>query len=252
MKLVSYRGPSDAGLRGGILLDDQILDLTRGFARHEAAEGRPATAVDIVKKYGHGVLGFVEHEAVARPAAEALVTAHAAGAIPREYLVRTADVTLGAPIPRPPSMRDGYAFRQHVETARKNRGLEMIPEFDQFPVFYFTNHQAVIGPGDLHVQKPPPRRARLRARGRDRRREARRAMSPRGDRRREHLRLHDHERLLRPRAADGGDEAVARAGEGEGLRDRARALARDARRAGGARRRDAEGGAPRPRACAPS
>ncbi len=153
MKLVSYRGPSDAGLRGGILLDDQILDLTRGFARHEAAEGRPATAVDIVKKYGHGVLGFVEHEAVARPAAEALVTAHAAGAIPREYLVRTADVTLGAPIPRPPSMRDGYAFRQHVATARKNRGLEMIPEFDLFPVFYFTNHQAVIGPGDLHVQK---------------------------------------------------------------------------------------------------
>jgi fumarylacetoacetate (FAA) hydrolase len=49
-------------------------------------------------------------------------------------------------------MRDGYAFRQHVETARKNRGLEMIPEFDVFPVFYFTNHQAVIGPGDLHVQ----------------------------------------------------------------------------------------------------
>src|ERR1700722_18600462 len=50
-------------------------------------------------------------------------------------------------------MGDGYAFRQHVETARKNRGLEMIPEFDQFPVFYFTNHQAVIGPGDVHVQQ---------------------------------------------------------------------------------------------------
>jgi fumarylacetoacetate (FAA) hydrolase len=27
----------------------------------------------------------------------------------------------------------------------------MIPEFDQFPVFYFTNHQAVIGPGELRV-----------------------------------------------------------------------------------------------------
>jgi fumarylacetoacetate (FAA) hydrolase len=48
-------------------------------------------------------------------------------------------------------MRDGYAFRQHVEAARRNRGLEMIPEFDQFPVFYFTNHQAVIGPGDMEV-----------------------------------------------------------------------------------------------------
>jgi fumarylacetoacetate (FAA) hydrolase len=28
----------------------------------------------------------------------------------------------------------------------------MIPEFDKFPVFYFTNHQAVIGPGPLRVR----------------------------------------------------------------------------------------------------
>ncbi|HEV8266885.1 MAG TPA: fumarylacetoacetate hydrolase family protein, partial [Thermoanaerobaculia bacterium] len=56
-----------------------------------------------------------------------------------------------APVPRPVSMRDGYAFRQHVETARKNRGLGMIDEFDLFPVFYFTNHLAVVGPGELRV-----------------------------------------------------------------------------------------------------
>jgi fumarylacetoacetate (FAA) hydrolase len=56
-----------------------------------------------------------------------------------------------APVPRPTSMRDGYAFRQHVEAARRNRGVEMIPEFDEFPVFYFTNHQAVIGPGQMQV-----------------------------------------------------------------------------------------------------
>src|SRR5258706_9615277 len=60
-------------------------------------------------------------------------------------------VQLLSPIPYPPSVRDGYAFRQHVETARKNRGLGMIPEFDQFPVFYFTNHRAIIGPGELRV-----------------------------------------------------------------------------------------------------
>jgi fumarylacetoacetate (FAA) hydrolase len=29
----------------------------------------------------------------------------------------------------------------------------MIPEFDLFPVFYFTNHQGVTGPGNVHVQK---------------------------------------------------------------------------------------------------
>ena len=55
-----------------------------------------------------------------------------------------------APVPHPTSCRDGYAFRQHVEAARKNRGVEMIPEFDQYPIFYFTNHQAVEGPGPVY------------------------------------------------------------------------------------------------------
>lgn len=43
--------------------------------------------------------------------------------------------TLLAPVPNPPSCRDGYAFRQHVAAARRNRGLAMIPEFDQYPSF---------------------------------------------------------------------------------------------------------------------
>ena len=60
------------------------------------------------------------------------------------------DYTLLAPVPRPTSCRDGYAFRQHVESARRNRGVEMIKEFDQYPIFYFTNHNAVQGPGDVY------------------------------------------------------------------------------------------------------
>ena len=47
-------------------------------------------------------------------------------------------------IPNPTSLRDAYAFRQHVETCRKNRGASIIPEFDQFPVFYFSNHISVL------------------------------------------------------------------------------------------------------------
>lgn len=54
-----------------------------------------------------------------------------------------------APVPHPSSCRDGYAFRQHVETARRNRKVAMIPEFDQYPVFYFTNHNAIQGPGEI-------------------------------------------------------------------------------------------------------
>ncbi len=54
-----------------------------------------------------------------------------------------------APIPHPPSCRDAYAFRQHVAAARRNRKEEMIPEFDQFPIFYFTNHNSIQGPGSI-------------------------------------------------------------------------------------------------------
>jgi fumarylacetoacetate (FAA) hydrolase len=73
-------------------------------------------------------------------------------------LLDPAGVTLLAPVPRPVAMRDGYAFRQHVATARRNRGMEMIPEFDLFPVTYFTNHQAVLGPGPVAVQEHHLRR----------------------------------------------------------------------------------------------
>jgi fumarylacetoacetate (FAA) hydrolase len=56
---------------------------------------------------------------------------------------------LTAPVPHPTSCRDAYAFRQHVEAARRNRKLDMIAEFDQYPVFYFTNHNAIQGPGEI-------------------------------------------------------------------------------------------------------
>lgn len=65
---------------------------------------------------------------------------------------------LMAPVPHPASCRDGYAFRQHVAAARRNRKVEMIAEFDQYPIFYFTNHNAIQGPGEIecmpdHFQK---------------------------------------------------------------------------------------------------
>ena len=58
------------------------------------------------------------------------------------------DINLLPPIPNPTSFRDAYSFRQHVETSRKNRGLNMIAEFDQFPVFYFSNHNTMFADGE--------------------------------------------------------------------------------------------------------
>src|SRR6266508_5239082 len=69
-------------------------------------------------------------------------------------IVRVDVVTLIAPIPHPPSVRDFYAFEQHVRTARQRRGLEMDPDWYELPVFYFSNPAAIVGPHD-DVAVPP-------------------------------------------------------------------------------------------------
>lgn len=82
----------------------------------------------------------------------------------KEGLVRNvmgdpySDAEIIAPVPHPTSCRDAYAFRQHVAAARRNRKVDMIPEYDQYPIFYFTNHNSVQGPGEIvcmpdHFQK---------------------------------------------------------------------------------------------------
>src|SRR5258708_39659107 len=52
------------------------------------------------------------------------------------------------PMPPVTSIRDFYAFEQHVKTCRAHRGLEMVPQWYQVPVFYFSNAVCVIGNGD--------------------------------------------------------------------------------------------------------
>lgn len=73
----------------------------------------------------------------------------AEGRIDADRALSVDEVDLIAPVPFPSSCRDGYAFRQHVAAARRNRKAEMIREFDQFPIFYFTNHHTIKGPGDV-------------------------------------------------------------------------------------------------------
>ncbi len=52
------------------------------------------------------------------------------------------------PLPPIASIRDFYAFEQHVKAARAHRGLDMVPQWYQIPVFYFSNPAGVIGHED--------------------------------------------------------------------------------------------------------
>ena len=80
------------------------------------------------------------------------------GKISKNRAIPYESATIVSPVPYPTSCRDGYAFRQHVAAARRNRKVDMIPEFDQYPIFYFTNHHSIQGPGEIvcmpdHFQK---------------------------------------------------------------------------------------------------
>ena len=147
MKLVSYI--SGQQIRTGLLVGGRIIDLEHA---HQAARAQSAFECaelpsDMLSLLRLGSSARADAHLVIRWFSGADEATREAVSVPYE------GTTLAAPVPHPTSMRDGYAFRQHVESARRNRGLEMIPEYDQIPIFYFTNHQAVFGPGNIHVQE---------------------------------------------------------------------------------------------------
>ena len=64
-----------------------------------------------------------------------------------------ADVELLAPVPEPPSVRDFFAFEEHVATGWRLRGGEIPPAWFEVPVFYFSNPASIHGPGEP-VRRP--------------------------------------------------------------------------------------------------
>lgn len=134
MKLVSYLSPSGEE-RVGLHVGGQTVDLAQSAAGIGLKS--PSTMAALLNA---GAPAF----RVARQVESAFGNKRITAVVHHSPLL--------APVPHPTSCRDGYAFRQHVATARRNRGVEMIPEFDQYPVFYFTNHNAVFGEGDVVVE----------------------------------------------------------------------------------------------------
>jgi fumarylacetoacetate (FAA) hydrolase len=66
----------------------------------------------------------------------------------QKFMGRAEDAMLKTPIPDPPTLRDFYAFEDHVKTARARRGLPMPQEWYEFPAFYYSNPHVIYGPGN--------------------------------------------------------------------------------------------------------
>jgi fumarylacetoacetate (FAA) hydrolase len=125
MKLVSYRAANGEG-RAGVWTDTAIFDAA-------ALLGRDTLDMTGLLKLG--------------PAALDDLRGKVAGADPQSPHTQPAELSrLLAPTPEPPSVRDFYVFEQHVKASRARRGLDMIPEWYQIAVFYFSNPAAIQGP----------------------------------------------------------------------------------------------------------
>src|SRR5919204_1499477 len=93
--------------------------------------------------------GLIEDDVVYQLAAQTLESFFTGGGTARRHAeYALADVDFRAPVLHPPSVRDFYAFEQHVKAARASRGLEMPREWYEIPVFYFSNPAAIYGPED--------------------------------------------------------------------------------------------------------
>lgn len=130
MKLITYRNESHEQL--GVLVQEEV------FAMDQLHPELP-NSMNLFLNY------WDDYLPVAQAAEEAIRKGNrlTGTGLPIQSL------ELMAPVPFPASCRDGYAFRQHVAAARRNRKVDMIPEFDQYPIFYFTNHHSITGPGPI-------------------------------------------------------------------------------------------------------
>jgi fumarylacetoacetate (FAA) hydrolase len=98
--------------------------------------------------------GIVEGDIVIQVAAQTLQSFFTGGGTARQHArYPLEDVDFRPPVLHPPSVRDFYAFEQHVKTARASRGLEVPREWYEIPVFYFSNPAAIYGDGD-EIPKP--------------------------------------------------------------------------------------------------
>ncbi len=65
-----------------------------------------------------------------------------------EAILEGDELSFGPPLLHPASLRDFYAFEQHVATIWGRRGAEVPEAWYRLPVFYFSNVSEIRGPGD--------------------------------------------------------------------------------------------------------
>jgi len=77
-----------------------------------------------------------------------IVEGYAAAPDDDESIAAAGDLVFGAPILRPPAIRDFYAFEHHVATMWARRGNPVPEAWYRLAIFYFGNTSEIRGPGE--------------------------------------------------------------------------------------------------------
>jgi len=147
VRLATFVPPNASKGRPGIIIGDKVLDfpalikvarLNKTIFKEQnwMDPSIPYTMVDLLAK-GSSYIATCS-------AAKDLLTVLANGGV--AWPLKSTKVL--TPIERPPSIRDFMAFEEHIKTLRSNLGLDIVPEWYETPVFYFTNAGSVYGPLD--------------------------------------------------------------------------------------------------------
>ncbi|MBI4595219.1 MAG: fumarylacetoacetate hydrolase family protein [Candidatus Tectomicrobia bacterium] len=159
MKLVTYVKSDEPGRnRIGVVIEERVIDLAAAQLWAQKLYGFPSFALPLE------MMGLISSSEALNYMAELIRIivqvgvgsfrdAHGQASF-QEVELPLNKIRLKPPITRPATLRDFYAFEEHVKTAYANRGSEIPPEWYKFPAFYFSNPGAILGPDD---EIPRPR-----------------------------------------------------------------------------------------------
>ncbi len=160
MKLSTFevRTALGAARRLGVVTSRGLLDVNFAAAALLARRGagRPEKLASVVAP--DNLLEFLAEGEGALDHARQAVAALESGEIAEQpggprLLWKPEEVRVLAPLPDPPSLRDFYAFEQHVKTGFERRGEPMPEEWYQMPVYYKGEPRNIVGP-DAEVLWP--------------------------------------------------------------------------------------------------
>ena len=129
MKFITFRNP-DGEQRGGWLSGDGVVDMQL------AGQGKlPVSVRELLEQQEAYMPIILSIEKEVQPT----------------YSIE--EIKLMAPLPNPCTFRDYVAFETHVKNASASHGNTVAPEWYEVPIFYFSNPNAMRGPGE-EVARP--------------------------------------------------------------------------------------------------